>query len=66
MEESAEDCYYSIGCYRLGLPTGDEEEDSHFSLHTIFHPQCFGLHQPTKEVKEQLLQFYPEAATAYI
>jgi hypothetical protein len=30
----AEDVYFTIGCYKLGLPVGDDEKCSHFSVHT--------------------------------
>ena len=30
METDAEDCYFAIGCYRLGLPIGDDAASSHF------------------------------------
>ena len=28
-----EDIYFTIGCYKLGLPVGDDEASSHFSVH---------------------------------
>jgi len=65
-EEMAEDVYFTIGCYKLDLPVGCHEEDSHFALHTVPKDAYFGIHQPTAEVKEHVLAVFPEAAQAYI
>ena len=31
-----EDCYFTYGCIKLNFPIGDDNESSHFSIHTIF------------------------------
>lgn len=56
----AEDVYFVIGCYKLGLPVGDDEESSHFAIHTLYKDKWFGLHQPLEHIKNNLLKDYPE------
>jgi 3,5-epimerase/4-reductase len=56
----AEDVYFAIGCIKLGLPIGDDEDSSHFSLHAIYKDDFFGMHQPRKEFCERLNQKFPE------
>ena len=56
----AEDVYYTIGCMSLGYAVGDDENSSHFALHTIFHSNFFGIHQPDTDTKNKLLSNYPE------
>ena len=50
----AEDVYFTIGCYKLGLSVGDDEESSHFSVHDIYKDNWFGVHKPSKHIKEKL------------
>ena len=38
----AEDVYFTLGCYKLELPIGDDEVCSHFSCHTILKDKFFG------------------------
>ena len=38
----AEDVYFTIGCYKLGLPVGDDESSSHFSVHNNLKDGFFG------------------------
>lgn len=38
----AEDVYFTLGCYKLNLPIGDDEICSHFSCHTILSKSFFG------------------------
>ena len=56
----AEDVYFAIGCVKLGLKIGDDEDSSHFSLHSIYKDDFFGMHQPRKEFCERLNQKFPE------
>jgi hypothetical protein len=56
----AEDVYFTIGCYRLGLPVGDDEASSHFAVHNISKDKMFGIHQPTRSVNDTYMRFYPE------
>jgi hypothetical protein len=42
----AEDVYFTLGCYKLGLPIGDTEECSHFCIHSILKQSFFGIHRP--------------------
>jgi 3,5-epimerase/4-reductase len=56
----AEDVYFVIGCIKLGLPIGDDEESSHFSLHSIYKDEFFGTHQPREEFRNRLNTKFPE------
>ena len=59
--EDAEDVYFTIGCYKLGLPIGNDEECSHFALHTIYKDPFFGIHNPISiTIKEELNLNYPD------
>ena len=49
-----EDVYFTFGCIKLNLSIGDDEASSHFSLHTIYHDQYFGIHQPNQFIKDKL------------
>ena len=31
----AEDCYFTLGCIKLGYKVGNDEDSSHFAVHTI-------------------------------
>jgi len=42
-----EDVYFVYGCILLKFPIGDDEVCSHFSLHTIYYENYFGIHKPT-------------------
>jgi len=56
----AEDVYFTVGCYRLGFPIGENEESSHFAVHTIPKEAFFGIHKPTWNVKHTYMSLYPE------
>jgi 3,5-epimerase/4-reductase len=60
MPEDAEDVYFAIGCIKLGLAIGDDEDSSHFALHAIYKDDFFGMHQPRKEFCERLNNKFPE------
>lgn len=60
LASDAEDVYFTIGCYRLGLSVGDDAISRHFALHHTFVEPFFGTHQPHGFVTECLLERYPE------
>jgi hypothetical protein len=60
MEADAEDVYFTIGCYRLGLPIADDEVSSHFAVHNTPKTHFFGIHQPSASVKHTYMSLYPE------
>jgi hypothetical protein len=39
-----EDLYFTVGCYKLGMKTGDHEETMQFAVHCIYYDKCFGVH----------------------
>jgi len=66
MEADPEDVYFTEGCYIMGYPIGDDEDCSHFALHTIWKDKFFGIHQPDRYVQEPLLKMYPEVRECYL
>jgi hypothetical protein len=60
LEADAEDVYFTIGCYRLGLDVGDDIISQHFALHHTWVEPFFGTHQPHITVKTNLNKKYPE------
>jgi dTDP-4-dehydrorhamnose reductase len=56
----AEDVYFVIGCIKLGLQIGDDEDASHFSLHGLYKEDFFGTHQPREALCERLNSRFPE------
>ncbi len=60
LSEDAEDVYFAVGCIRLGLKIGDDEDSAHFSLHSIYKEDFFGIHQPRKEFGDRLNTKYPD------
>jgi hypothetical protein len=63
LEADAEDVYFVIGCYRLGLSVGDDAISKHFALHHTWVEPFFGTHQPHRMVKTCLNELYPELAS---
>ena len=61
MQTDQEDVYFTMGCYRLNLKLGDDDDCSFFSVHTILKDKFFGCHNPCLEIKQKLLTVYPEA-----
>ena len=55
-----EDVYFTLGCYKLNLPVGDDEFCSHFSIHTIYHEKFFGMHKSTWFPRNEILSMYPD------
>ena len=45
LQTDAEDVYFTIGCYKLGLPVGDDEPCSHFSVHNHLKNGFFGANR---------------------
>jgi hypothetical protein len=60
LPEDSEDVYFAIGCIKLGLKIGDDEDSTHFALHSIYKDEFFGMHQPRKEFSERLNNKFPE------
>lgn len=54
-----EDVYFTNGCIKLNFPVGDDNESSHFSLHTIYKDKYFGIHQPNECIIKQLKNTNP-------
>jgi hypothetical protein len=52
-ETDPEDVYFTIGCQRLGLSAGSDEESSHFAIHKIYKSAYFGIHNPGPTVIEE-------------
>lgn len=50
----AEDVYFTVGCYKLNMPIGDDEQCANFALHTIYKSDFFGIHNPSKHILEQI------------
>jgi hypothetical protein len=59
LETDAEDVYFYMGCYRLGLRVGDDIVSSHFALHTSPKEKWFAIHKPTPTVAQFLNNAYP-------
>lgn len=55
----AEDVYFTIGCYKLGLQLGDNDLCTHFAVHTVFKKTFFGIHKPHKIIENELIEHIP-------
>jgi hypothetical protein len=66
VETDPEDVYFTIGCYKLGLSIGDDEESSHFAIHKIIKNGFFGFHQPENSIKNTIINVYPELKNTYL
>jgi len=53
IQTDAEDVYFTIGCYKLGLQVGDINECMNFSMNRIWTEQCFGVHKPMREMLQK-------------
>jgi hypothetical protein len=53
IQTDPEDVYFTIGCYKLNLPIGDDEACKYFSIHTIYVNSFFGTHRPTDYILQQ-------------
>ena len=55
-----EDVYFTAGCYKLNLKTGDEEETMQFAVHCVYYDKCFGVHNLwDKQLQSKILDKYP-------
>lgn len=59
IQTDAEDVYFTLGCYHLGFPIGDDENCGHFALMAFFHEKCFGIHRPLY-ARDKFLETYPD------
>lgn len=66
IETDPEDVYFTLGCYKLGMPIGDDDESSHFAVHKIFKDNFFGFHQPSLEIKGNIIKSFPELENSYL
>ena len=46
MQTDAEDVYFTLGCYALGLPVSDDAACMHFCINRILVDGAFGVHKP--------------------
>lgn len=60
MKTDPEDVYFTIGCYKLNLPIGDDEFCSHFSVHSIYYDTFFGVHNSIYLPKRRLIKDHSE------
>jgi hypothetical protein len=51
-----EDVYFTIGCYKLNLPIGDDDYCSHFAVHSIYYDTFFGVHNSIHLPKRRLIK----------
>ena len=58
LQTDAEDVYFPIGCYKLGLPVGDNEICRHFSVHNILVTGFFGANNIDSGYYLNLIQQY--------
>ena len=56
IQTDAEDVYFTLGCYFLNLPVGDDAACSHFCMNRIFVNGCFGVHKPIPKLLECSLE----------
>lgn len=66
IQTDPEDVYFTLGCYKLGMPIGDDEKSSHFAVHKILKNGFFGFHQPSLNLKEKIIELYPELKNCYL
>jgi hypothetical protein len=53
IQTDAEDVYFTLGCYKLNLPIGDNEECMHFCVNRILVDGYFGVHKPIPDLLKQ-------------
>jgi hypothetical protein len=56
----AEDCYFTLGCIKLGYKVGNDEDSSHFAVHTIPEIDFFGIHKMNLPTLKEMCADYPE------
>lgn len=60
IKTDSEDVYFTLGCYKLNLPIGDDEFCSHFAVHSIYHDKFFGVHNSMYLPKQHLITQHSE------
>jgi hypothetical protein len=60
IHSDAEDVYFVLGCYKLGLPLGDDEYCSRFCVSGFMTDTFFGIHKPWRHVGLQILEKIPD------
>jgi hypothetical protein len=58
LQTDAEDVYFAIGCYKLGMPVGDDDQSSHFSVHNYLKHGFFGANSLYTGYYLNLIQQY--------
>ena len=53
MQTDPEDVYFTLGCYKLNLPIGDDVECLYFCCNRIWTEYFFGVHKPRQEILVQ-------------
>jgi hypothetical protein len=66
IETDAEDVYFTLGCHKLNLPLGDDEESCRFAIHTLFYDGFFGIHRPPRILSDILLNVCPDIFAPYV
>ena len=61
IQTDSEDIYFTLGCYKLELPLGNNKECMHFCCNRIYVNNMFGVHKPIPE----LLQKFEEISKIY-
>jgi len=50
LQEYAEDVYFTLGCYKLELPIGDNADCQYFALNSVYKDKFFGVHNPSEKI----------------
>lgn len=66
IETDAEDVYFTLGCHKMNLPLGDDEESCKFAIHTLFYDEFFGIHRPPRNLSNVLLNVCPDIFSPYV
>ena len=60
LESDAEDVYFYMGCYRLGLSVGDDPVSATFACHVMVQQLFFGIHSPSGPAAFDVAQRFPQ------
>ena len=60
LHSDAEDVYFVLGCYKLGLPLGNNEFCSRFCVSGYMTNTFFGIHKPWRDVGTELIKKIPD------
>lgn len=69
LQTDPEDVYFTVGCYKLQLPIGDNEECIHFCVNRIFVDGFFGVHKPIPQLlnnSEDISKIYCHQTNRFI